>query len=105
MRSAGLPDGDYELGGQPVYVREGKATLQDGTIAGSSINLLTAVKNAISFGISPEAAVAAASTTPARVIGAEGVIGSIAPGKSADLVLLDGNWNIKCVFINGSEIR
>ncbi|MCK5128736.1 MAG: N-acetylglucosamine-6-phosphate deacetylase [Clostridiales bacterium] len=105
MRSTGLPDGDYELGGQQVFVRKGKATLHDGTIAGSTINLMTAVKNVISYGIAPESALIAATSTPARVIGAEGDIGSITPGKCADLVLLDDNWNIKKVFVNGREMR
>lgn len=103
MRSAGLPDGSYELGGQPVFVRDGKATLRDGTIAGSSINLMSAVRNVMSFGIAPEAAVTAATITPARVIGADGDIGSISPGKCADMALLDQNWNVIKVFIDGSE--
>lgn len=104
MRSAGLPDGDYELGGQLVYVRDGRASLEDGTIAGSSINLMTAVKNAIAFGIAPESALKAASLTPARAINMCGEIGSISQGKCADLVLLNEQWNILKVFIDGKEV-
>ncbi len=104
MRSAGLADGEYELGGQPVTVRDGKAMLHDGTIAGSSINLMEAVKNAISFGVNQEVALSAATINPARAIRMDEHIGSISKGKRADLVLIDKHWNIKKVFINGKEL-
>ncbi|MDE7243251.1 MAG: N-acetylglucosamine-6-phosphate deacetylase [Oscillospiraceae bacterium] len=66
LRCAGMPDGDYELGGQTIVVKDGRATLLDGTIAGSSISLLDAVRNVVRFGIPLAAAVYAASTAPAR---------------------------------------
>ena len=49
MRCAGMPEGEYELGGQPVWMKEGKATLADGTLAGSSIHLMDGLRNAVSF--------------------------------------------------------
>ena len=103
MRSAGLPDGEYELGGQPVYVKMGKATLIDGTIAGSSTNVLTALQNCVAFGVPKEQALLAASITPACSIGLGGEIGSIERGKLADLILTDENFNISNVFIEGRE--
>ncbi|OQA15757.1 MAG: N-acetylglucosamine-6-phosphate deacetylase [Firmicutes bacterium ADurb.Bin356] len=103
MRSAGLADGEYELGGQPVTVQGGKAMLHDGTIAGSSINLMQAVKNAIKFGIKQEAALSAATMNPARAIKMDKYIGSIISGKQADMVLIDKQWNIKKVFVKGKE--
>ncbi len=105
MRCAGLSDGDYDLGGQEVLVRGGKATLKDGTIAGSSINVMTAVRKAIEFGIRPEAALKAATINPAHAIRKAAEIGAIAPGYYADLVLLDRKWNILRVYVNGREIR
>ena len=99
MRANGMPEGEpFDLGGQMVTVREGKATLADGTIAGSVSNLHQEVKNLVSFGIPLEQAVKAASLIPARSIGLEEEIGSIAPGKRADLVVLDENLDIVAVY-------
>ena len=53
VRGAGMPDGSYDLGGQTFTVKDGKATLKDNTIAGSTMHLLQAVRNAISYGITP----------------------------------------------------
>lgn len=99
MRANGMPEGEpFDLGGQMVTVREGKATLADGTIAGSVSNLHQEVKNLVHFGIPLEQAVKAASLIPARSIGLEEEIGSIAPGKRADLVVLDENLDIVAVY-------
>ena len=99
MRANGLPEGEtYDLGGQLVTVKDGKATLADGTLAGSVTNLYDEVKNLIRFGIPFEQAVKAATLTPARSIGLDGEIGSIAQGKRADLVVLDENLNIVAVY-------
>ena len=103
MRSAGLADGEYELGGQPVFVKMGKATLVDGTIAGSSTNVLTALQNCVAFGVPKEQALLAATLTPARSIGLESEIGSIERGKLADLLLTDENFDPIKVFIEGRE--
>lgn len=99
MRANGMPEGEpFDLGGQMVTVREGKATLADGTIAGSVSNLHQEVKNLVRFGIPLEQAVKAASLIPARSIGLEEEIGSIAPGKRADLVVLDEHLDIVAVY-------
>lgn len=99
MRANGMPEGEpFDLGGQMVTVREGKATLADGTIAGSVSNLHQEVKNLVHFGIPLEQAVKAASLIPARSIGLEEEIGSIAPGKRADLVVLDEHLDIVAVY-------
>ena len=104
IRCAGLSDGDYELGGQPVVVKDGKCTLHDGTLAGSSINLHTALKRAVEFGIPLETAVAAVTANPARSIGQYDRIGSIEDGKCADCVLLDRDLNLKAVFRDGQQL-
>ena len=99
MRANGMPEGEaFDLGGQMVTVHQGKALLPDGTIAGSVTNLHQEIKNLVSFGVPFEQAVKAATLLPARAIGLDGEIGSIAPGKRADLVMLDENLDIAAVY-------
>lgn len=99
MRANGMPEGEaFDLGGQMVTVYQGKALLPDGTIAGSVTNLHQEIKNLVSFGVPFEQAVKAATLLPARAIGLDGEIGSIAPGKRADLVVLDENLDIAAVY-------
>ena len=102
LRCAGMPDGDYELGGQPIVVKNHKATLLDGTLAGSSISLLDAVRNVVRFGLSLEAAVYAASTAPAQAVGLDA--GVIAQGRCADLLVLDESLALKAVFVDGQRL-
>lgn len=104
MRAAGMPDGGYELGGQRVQVSGGRARLEDGTIAGSTANLLDEVKNLIRFGIPLRQAVKSATINPASVIGAEREIGSIEEGKRADLIVLDKDFNLILTMIGGKII-
>lgn len=103
LRSAGMPDGDYELGGQPIVVKGGLARLLNGTIAGSSISMLDAVKNVVKFGMPLESAVYAASTAPAEAARLHD-IGSLTVGKAADLLILDKDLNLKAVFVNGQKM-
>jgi len=96
-----MPDGDYRLGGQPIQLRGGKATLAGtDTLAGSSISLLDGVRRAVEFGIPLEAAAYAASTAPAEAVGLDDV-GSIEVGKCADLIVLDEKLELRAVFIDG----
>lgn len=105
LRCTGMPDGEYTLGGQPITMKDGKATLTGtDTIAGSSIHLMDGLRRAVSFGVPLEAAVTAATLAPAKVIGREHEIGSLAAGKCADLVLLDRDLNLKAVYIDGKRI-
>ena len=99
IRSAGLPDGEYESGGLKVFLKDGAARLADGTIAGSSATLLDCVKTAVKFGIPFYDAVRMASTTPAEMLGIKK--GRIKPGFDADLLIVDENTDIKTVIING----
>lgn len=103
MRGAGLGEGEFELGGQQVFVeKDGKyAVLADGTIAASISNLHTEFKNLIEYGIDFKTALKACTINPARVIKADNEIGSIAVGKCADFVFLDENLDIKEVYIDG----
>lgn len=69
ISATGLPDGVYELGGLKTIVKDGTSTLEDGTLAGSTADLLGCVKQAVAFGIPLEDAVRAASQNPCRLIG------------------------------------
>jgi len=90
MMACGMPNGEYELGGQKVTMKDGLATLASGTIAGSATPLSECFRRAvINFGIPLESALRATTANPARVLGMQDEIGSIAIGKRADLTLLD----------------
>ena len=104
LRCCGMPDGEYELGGQAVFLKGGVARLADGTIAGSATNLYDCMLRAISFGIAKEDAVRAATWNPARQIGCLDVAGSIADGKRADFVVCDENLTRKAVWLAGKEL-
>ena len=105
LRCTGMPEGDYKLGGLDVSMKDGRAVLSGtDTLAGSSVSLMECVRRAVSFGIPLPAAVTAATKTPAKVIGMEKEIGSIAAGKAADLVVLDKDLQIVQVYINGKTI-
>ena len=104
LRCCGMPDGEYELGGQQVFLAGGVARLADGTIAGSAANLFDCMRNAISFGIAPEDAVRAASWNPACALGVEREIGSIAPGKLADFVVCAPDFTRRAVYIGGERV-
>lgn len=101
MRAAGLPDGEYDLGGQNVKVSGIKCVLSDGTIAGSVLKLNKAVYNLMQAGITMEEAVAAASLYPAKALGIEKERGSIAEGLVSDLVIVDKDMNVSKVFVSG----
>lgn len=104
MRATGLTDGQYTLGGQDVFVKGPKATLADGTIAGSATDLMGCIRVAVQrMEISLEDAVACATINPAKEIGIDDRCGSIAPGKDADFVLLDQDLNVKAVYIDGKK--
>jgi len=105
LRCAGMPDGDYTLGGQPITMKNGKATLKDSdTLAGSCIHLYDGLRRAVEFGVPLEAAITAATLTPARAIRCDDTIGSLDPGKCADFVLLNQDLSIRAVFIDGKQI-
>ncbi|NLD33564.1 MAG: N-acetylglucosamine-6-phosphate deacetylase [Clostridiales bacterium] len=101
-RAGGLPDGEYTLGGQPIYVKGIESRLQDGTIAGSVLHLNDAVRNLYQLGgVSMRDAVHAASLSAARSIGADDRKGSIREGKDADFVLMDGNCQVYATYVGG----
>ena len=104
LRCCGMPDGEYELGGQQVFLSGGIAKLSDGTIAGSATNLFECMRRAMSFGIAEEDAVRAASYNPACSLGVEDKIGSSAEGKLADFVVCNADYSEKTVYMGGKAI-
>ncbi len=100
MRATGLSDGSYDLGGQAVTVKNGKARLSDGTLAGSVATLLTCVKRAVAFGIPKADAIKMASETPARLMGLNK--GRIAPGFDADFVVMNENFEPTAAMVEGN---
>lgn len=104
MMAAGLPDGDYTLGGQKV-IKKSDARLEDGTLAGSVTNLHDELLNLLSFGIPEKQALKSVSINPARAIGVDKTTGSIEEGKYADLVITTPDFSeIKAVFVKGKRI-
>ncbi|MGI5976963.1 MAG: N-acetylglucosamine-6-phosphate deacetylase [Candidatus Limivicinus sp.] len=105
LRCAGLTDGHYNLAGQEIVVRGRRATLLDGTIAGSCTNLLEELHNVVSFGIPLETAVSSMTEYAAKSIGEFDRIGSLEKGKCADLLILDEKLNLKATFIDGELVN
>ena len=106
MAAACAGDGHYELGSLDVTVTDGVARLNDnGSIAGSTLTMDAAVHRAITdVGLSVPQAVAAATVVPARAIGRESDLGSLAPGFAADAVLLDSDFRVRAVWAAGREL-
>lgn len=87
--AAGMPDGAYKSGGLKVTVKDGKAVLEDGTIAGSTVSLFDAMVKAIRFGVPAEQAVNSATHLAAKSVGMEHVAGTIAEGRRASFLVVD----------------
>ena len=103
-RAGGMGDGEYELGGQPIFVEGIACRLKDGTIAGSVLKMNDAVKNYRDYGSVPMyEAVACASQHPAASIRMEGTKGSLLPGRDADILLMDADCRIHGVWKNGTR--
>ncbi len=103
MRAGGMPDGEYDLGGQMVTVNGIKCLLPSGTIAGSVLKMNEAVRNVCNAGVPFTEAVNAASLYPAMSLGLENERGAIRVGLVSDLCICDENINVIAVFKNGVD--
>ena len=101
MRACGMPNGVYTLGGQTVYMTDGRATLEDGTIAGSATCLAECFRRAVKFGVPLESALRAATINPAQAAGLFDELGSVTAGKRADLLVLGRDLVPEAIFIGG----
>jgi len=97
----GLGDGEFEIWGEKISVINGKTQNERGSIAGSVITMLDAVKRMLSLGFSSWEVSQMASANPAKLLGIEKTRGSIEIGKRADLVALDEKGNVKLCLIGG----
>ena len=105
-RCAGESEGyQFDLGGQMAEIRGGVAKLVGSdTIACSASNLWKCLQNVLSWGISEEEAVRAATYSPARAIGADSIVGSIATGKRADFLVCNADYTEKTVYLAGKAL-
>ena len=105
MRAKGIPDGISELGGQVVYVKNGEARLEDGTLAGSVLRMNRAVQNMVEkVGIPFTMAVDFATINPARMLKIDNEAGSIKVGKRADFTVLNSNYDVLMTIRDGKVI-
>lgn len=105
MRAKCLPDGSYDLGGQIVSVNNNKASLADGTLAGSVLKMISAVHNMKKIcNQSLKDIIRFAAENPAKMLNIFDKKGSIAPNKDADLVVLDDNLNVVLTMVNGEVV-
>ena len=105
MDATGMPDGRYELGGQDVVVADRVARLAvNGSIAGSTLTMDVALRNAVAAGLPLPAAARMASTTPARLLGLADRLGALVPGLCADVVVLSADLTLDRVMRAGEWI-
>jgi len=102
---AGLPDGEYDLDGRKVNLKNGAVHLPDGTLAGSVLTLDRAVRNFMAnVNSSLGEALACASLYPARAAGVAHRKGTLEPGKDADMILLDADLQVRMTVVEGEII-
>ncbi len=105
MRAKGIPDGESELGGQKVFVKDGEARLADGTLAGSVLRMNRAVENIVTkVGVPFTQAVDYATINPARTLGIDNQTGSIKVGKRADFTVLNDKFDVILTIRDGEII-
>ncbi|HEX6184918.1 MAG TPA: N-acetylglucosamine-6-phosphate deacetylase [Pyrinomonadaceae bacterium] len=98
---AGLGDGEYRVWGETITVEGGRTRNERGSIAGSVISMLDAVRNARALGLPETDASRVASLNPARLVGLDDVCGSIETGKRADLAALDTDGRVRLTLVGG----
>lgn len=105
MRAGGMPDGWYNLGDFPVYVKNGAARLADGSLAGSVLQMKQAVQNVVDWGAATlEEALYSATAVPAASAGLAGEVGALCSGMPADFVHWK-NGTVVGVWIDGKKVR
>ena len=106
MEATGCPDGEYSIAGLPVTVKDGKARTHEGAIAGSTLSLIDGVKNFCEFaGVRFEDALYCATASPAIMVGAYESVGSLDVGKRANMLVLDGDYNVEQVILDGNRVK
>ncbi len=98
MEAAGMPDGEYSLGGNKVFKKGSEALLKDGTLAGSVSTLYDCFLSAVNMGLSLDTVIRAATINPCRSIGIDNCYGSIDIGKKADLLILNKDLTVRKII-------
>jgi N-acetylglucosamine-6-phosphate deacetylase len=101
IAACGMGDGEYHIWGETINVKDGRTSNAHGTIAGSVISLLDAVRMMLSLSIAEIDVARMAATNAARLLGLAHETGSIEEGKRADLVALDRNGDVVLTLIGG----
>jgi N-acetylglucosamine-6-phosphate deacetylase len=106
MAAAGVGDGRYHLGNLDVDVIQGVARMTGGkSLAGSTLTLDVAVARAVQeVGLTPLAAIEAATAVPAQILGVDDRFGRLEPGYVSDAVLFDNDWQVRAVWIDGKPV-
>lgn len=105
MQAAGMPDGHYTLCGEEVSMQNGVVRTAAGGLAGSTLSLDAAVRNMVEHAdITAEYAIHMASLHPARLLGIANQLGSLAPGKRANLIALNGGLHLQQIWIQGQAL-
>jgi len=105
MAAAGMPEGEYQLGGFAVQVKDGRATAR-GVLAGSVLTLDQALSNFVKFtGAAIEQTLGLLSSNPARMTGLDHRAGSISPGRSANLVAVDARGTLVASILAGQQVN
>jgi N-acetylglucosamine-6-phosphate deacetylase len=102
IAATGMGDGDYEIWGECIRVKDGRTSNANGSIAGSVITMLDAVKMMLALGVGEGEVARMAASNPARLLGIDAGCGSIEEGKRADLVALDGKGNVQLTMVGGA---
>lgn len=102
----GLGDGEYRIGdyGQLRIVKDGVCRTPEGRIAGSCVSMLAGARNLLRMGVPLEEVSVMGSLNPAKALGADDRTGSLEEGKAADMIVCDGELNIRAVFVAGKQV-
>jgi N-acetylglucosamine-6-phosphate deacetylase len=104
MSVTGTDLAGFELHGRTIYRKDGRLTTQDGTLAGSDLDMASAVRNSVErLGLALPDVLRMASLVPASFLRLDHELGRIAPGYRADLVLLDESLQVRQTWIGGSN--
>ena len=106
MRGGGIGEGDSMLGEFEVTIKDGAARLKsDGNLAGSVLEMITAVQNVVAWGIAtPEEAINMASIVPAKSVGIDDRCGQIKKGHPADFLILDQDLSLLETYLDGKSV-
>jgi N-acetylglucosamine-6-phosphate deacetylase len=106
MPTVGSAQDHFYLAGKRISVKGAACRADDGTLAGSNLNMATAFANTVALlGLSPAVASAMASSNPAKFLGRDHDIGSLSAGLKADLVHVDADLTLKSVWLSGTRVK